>query len=674
MVLEDAHWIDPTSRELIEMTVERVPNLPVLLIITYRPEFRLPWTGQAHVTTLRLNRLGPQDSSVLVEHVAGAKSLPAEIIAQIVERTDGVPLFVEELTKTVLESGMVDERNRRLSPLSIPASLQASLMARLDRLAPARQVAQIGAAIGRQFSHELALAVSRLPEVELQEALDRLVASELIFRRGTPPRAEYIFKHALVQDVAYSTMLRQRRQELHTRIAHALEERGDAEPEVLAHHFTEAHAFDRAVDCWLKAGRSAAQRSANAEAIVHLTKGIETIGALSDTPERARRELELQLALGPALLATRGWNTPEANSAYGRAQELSRQLDDDRNHFLAVWGSWLCGAGKGAWGATRDIVAELFRIADRTGNPEFLLEAHHAAWGTTTFLGEFAAAHDHVTHGLALYDFNAHRSHALLYGGHDPGVCGKALGAVGLWLIGYPEQAAQSAREGIALAESLEHAPTLAHALAFAALCHQLRRDPAAVFDCGECLAVLGSEHGLAQYRAVGTITRGWALAHQGQAAKGLAELLKGLDEYGETRVQAWLVYFKATLAEVYECAGDAELGLAALDDALALSDQLGERFWQAGMLHRRGTMLLSLSRDRRQEAEHCYQKSLEISTQQQARSIRLRAATSLAQLWRREDRGRDARDLLAQQHSWFTEGFDTPDLKQAKAVLDTLA
>ena len=674
LVWEDAHWIDPTSRELIDMTIERVAHLPVLLIVTYRPEFRPPWTGQPHVTTLQLNRLRPQDSGVLVENVAGGKDLPPEIIAQIVERTDGVPLFVEELTKTVLESGLLDERNRRLFPLSIPASLQASLLARLDRLAPARQVAQIGAAIGRQFSYELALAVSRLPEPELQQALDQLVAAELIFRRGVPPRAEYTFKHALVQDVAYSTMLRQRRRELHTRIALALEAAGGAEPELLAHHFTEARDLERAVHYWLEAGRNAAQRSANSEAIVHLTRGIETVRALPDSAERARQELELQLALGPALLATRGWNTPEADSAYARAQELSRQLGDDKSGFLAVWGSWLCGAGKGAWDDTRGIVSELFRIADRTRDPGFLLEAHHAAWGTTTFLGEFATAHDHVTKGLALYDHTTHRSHALLYGGHDPGVCGKSLGSVGLWLIGYPERAMQAAREGIVLAELLRHAPSLAHALAFGALCHQLRGDAAAVLECGEKLAVLGGEHGLAQYRAVGSIMRGWALAHQRRVGEGRDAFLKGLDEYYATRVQAWLVYFKATLAEVHECGGEAELALAAIDDALALSGQLGERFWEAAMLHRRGTILLGLTKDQSPEAERCFRTALEISRQQQARSIELRAATSLARLWQSDGRGSEARDLLRPLYEWYTEGFETQDLMRAQAVLASLA
>ena len=677
IVFEDAHWMDPTSRELLEMAVERVPALPVLLVITFRPEFQPPWIGQAHVTSLTLNRLDRREGAALVERVVGGKSLPREIVAQIVERTDGVPLFVEELTKTVLESGLLRERDghyvldRPLPALAIPTSLQASLMARLDRLAPARHMAQIGAAIGRQFSYELARAVSLLPEHELQEALDRLVASELIFRRGTPPRAEYIFKHALVQDAAYSTMLRPRRQQLHVRIAEALERRGGAEPEVLAHHFTEAGQLEKAVDYWLEAGRRAARRSANIEAITHLTRGIDVLYGLPDTPARARQELSLQLALGPALMATRGWNAPEAEKAYGRAQELSKRLGNDREHFNAVWGSWLVRAGEGAWDASREVVVELFRIAERVNDAAFNLQAHHAAWGTTTFLGELVAAHDHAKKGLALYDPEEHRAHALLYGGHDPGVCGYALGGLSLWLLGYPDQAARYAREAVTLAESLDNAPSLAHALAFSALCHQLRRDAPAVFDCSERLVKLARTHGLAQYGAAGRMARGWALAHQGQPEEGLAELRRGLDDYGATQVKAWSVYFRATLAEAYYRAGDIQSGLSTLGEALELSDQLGERFWQAGMLYFKGVMLMSLSAE--DEAESCYRAALQIAHQREAKSLELRAAMSLARLWRDQGRRSAARDLLVPVHGWFTEGLETADWREASALLDEL-
>jgi predicted ATPase/class 3 adenylate cyclase len=677
IVFEDVHWIDPTSRELLDMIVERVSALPVLLIITFRPEFRAPWAGQAHVTAVTLSRLGRREGTALVDRVAGGKSLPGQIVAQIVERTDGVPLYVEELTKTVLESGLLRERDghyvldRPLPALAIPTSLQASLMARLDRLAPARQMAQIGAAIGRQFSYELARAVSLLPDGELQEALDRLVASELIFRRGTPPRAEYIFKHALVQDAAYSTMLRPRRRQLHVRIAEALEQRGGSEPEVLAHHFTEAGQLEKAVNYWLEAGCRAARRSANIEAITHLTRGIDVLGGLPDTPAQARQELGLQLALGPALMATRGWNAPEAENAYRRAQALSKRVGDDREHFNAVWGSWLVRAGEGAWDASHAVVVELFRIAERVNDTAFSLQAHHAAWGTATFLGELTAAHDHVQQGLALYNPEEHRAHALLYGGHDPGVCGYALGGLSLWLLGYPDQAMRHARKAVTLAESLDNAPSLAHALAFSALCHQLRRDPAAVRDCSERLVHLAKAHGLAQYGAAGRMARGWALAHQGQPEEGLAELRQGLDDYSATEVKAWSVYFRATLAEAYYRAGDPQSGLRSVDEALELSDQLGERFWQPGMLYFKGIMLMSLSAQ--QEAESCYRAALKIARQRSAKSLELRAAMSLARLWRDQGRRSAACDLLAPIHGWFTEGVETADRREASLLLDEL-
>jgi predicted ATPase len=510
-----------------------------------------------------------------------------------------------------------------------------------------------------------------LPDCELQEALDRLVASELIFRRGTPPRAEYIFKHALVQDAAYSTMLRPRRQQLHVRIAEALEQRGGSEPEVLAHHFTEAGQLEKAVNYWLEAGCRAARRSANIEAITHLTKGIDVLGGLPDTPARARQELGLQLALGPALMATRGWNAPEAENAYRRAQGLSERVGDDREHFNAVWGSWLVRAGEGAWDASHTVVVELFRIAERVNDTAFSLQAHHAAWGTATFLGELTAAHDHVQQGLALYNPEEHRAHALLYGGHDPGVCGYALGGLSLWLLGYPDQAMRHAREAVTLADSLDNAPSLAHALAFSALCHQLRRDPAAVRDCSERLVHLAKAHGLAQYGAAGRMARGWALAHQGQPKEGLAELRQGLDDYCATQVKAWSVYFRATLAEAYYRAGDPQSGLRSVDEALELSDQLGERFWQPGMLYFKGIMLMSLSAH--QEAESCYRAALKIARQRSAKSLELRAAMSLARLWRDQGHRGAAHDLLAPVHGWFTEGAETADWREASLLLDEL-
>ena len=334
-IFEDMHWIDPTSLEAMDRTVELVRRLPVLLLMTFRPEFKPPWSGQPHVTAMSLSRLDERDGAALIEGIAG-KTLPAEIVAEIVDRTDGVPLFVEELTKAVLEAGIngPDAANRlSLTPSrAVPASLHASLMARLDRLGPAKEVAQIGAAIGREFSYELLAAVSSLPEQELRAAVDQLIASGLVFGRGTPPETFHLFKHALVQDVAYSTLLRRTRQQLHARIAQALEvrfpERAARDPEVLARHFSEAQQPDRAAGYWLRAGKQSTERSANLEAIRHLSRALESVKALPDGPERDRQELAVQSAIGTPLIAVHGYAAPETGVAFSRARALGERLGD----------------------------------------------------------------------------------------------------------------------------------------------------------------------------------------------------------------------------------------------------------------------------------------------------------------------------------------------------------
>ena len=524
MVFEDLHWIDPTTRELIDRTIVRVESLPILLIATFRPEFHSPWTGQPHVTTLALSRLGRRDGAALVRQLlAGATALPPEIVEEIVERTDGVPLFLEEVTKVVVEAAISSTAGGTVAALAgrrfaVPPTLQASLLARLDRLGPAaREVAQIGAAIGRDFSYELLLAAAQRGEAETRTALDRLVTAGLVFQRGIPPAAEYQFKHALVQDTAYGTLLRSPRLALHARIAEAIRERApgivERSPEILAHHLTEAGELDSAATYWLEAGRRASARSANIEAGAHLARGIAGLSGLTETPERIQLELALQLALGPALLANRGYRTPEVRDCYRRAADLAARLGDDRARFAATWGLWITTPGGGR--EEEDLLrylADMVQIADRIGDPELSLQAHHSAWATRIWGGEFLRSQDHIRQGIALYDADKHRHHALMYGGHDPGVCGKGQGAVALWALGYPDQAGQSAREGIVLAEGLGQVRSVLHSLWFAAAVGHLRRDLATAQECSERLLTLGREHGLRQHQEIGGIFRGWAL------------------------------------------------------------------------------------------------------------------------------------------------------------------
>ena len=679
MIFEDAHWIDPSSRELLDLTMDRVSQLPVLLVVTFRPEFQHGWSGRPHVTTLALNRLAGRDGAALVERVAGSAGLSRDIVDEIVARADGVPLFIEELTKAVLEAGDGDGQIATvLAASAIPATLHASLIARLDRLGPSvKEVAQIGALIGREFSYEVIELVARRPAAELQVALARLVQAELLFCRGVPPRSSYLFKHALVRDAADSTLLRGARRKWHREIAEVLEthfsETTETQPEILALHYAEAGEAMKAAKYWLDAGRRAAQRSANVEAIAHFKNGIEVLQTLRETSDRDRQEIALQLALGPALLATRGWSAPEAERAYRRARDLCERLGDDRQRFDSTWGSWLVCAGDTAWEAAGKLVDDLFRIAERLDDPAFPLQAHHAGWATSTNIGEHSAALEHVRRGLALHDPKLHSAHALVYGGHDPKVCAKGQAALSLWLLGYPDQAAQSAAEAVTLAEGLSHHPSLAHALYWAALVHQLRRDRQPVYEYAERLRLFGTEHKLALYSAIGDIMHGWALCDPGKPEAGLHELSGGVEAYAALKVKLYLAYFTAVLSEAYGRAGKVELGLAKMEDALSLFHS-AERCFQPGILQLKGEILIASAADHREEAENCLYEALRIARRQEAKSAELRAATSLARLWGEQGRRAEARDLLAPIYSWFTEGFDTADLKDAKSLLAELA
>jgi predicted ATPase len=641
MVFEDIHWSDPTTRESLDLLIDRIPSLRVLLILTLQPDFAPPWVGRPQVTLLSLNRLPPRQRAKMIAHVSGGKPLPKEIADQIIDRTDGVPLFVEELTKAVIESGVLTDTGEQfmvtgpVAPLAIPTSLHASLLARLDRLAPAREVAQIGAALGRSFSHELISAVAPMPQQQLDDALAQLVRAELIFRRGMPPDAEYSFKHALVQDAAYSILLRGARQQLHARIAQALEARfpevATTQPELLAHHCAEGGLAKRAVDYWLAAGERALRASANVEAIKHLSQGLRLLSSLPDTPERNRKELRFQTALGPAVMATRGWAVPEAVQAYRRADELSRALDETSERFKIALGLWIFHAGRCEFRQARELSDELFRLAEQENEDRLRLEAHHSAWGTFTWLGEFATCREHVERGLALYDPVQHAAYALTYVGHDPGVCGWALGSVDLWFLGYPRQAAEYARRAVALAEQMAHPPTVAHALHFGLLCHQLRRDEAVVRAWGERLAHLAVEHGLAHYETTAIVARGWVLANQGRAQSSLPELCLGLDRCLSLGMRVLAPYYKALLSEAHLAAGEAPAGLELLEEAMHFAEESGARYWDAQLMRLKGTLLAELGRGSPQEVEGCYLDSLAVARSQQARSLELRAATSLA-------------------------------------------
>ena len=681
MVFEDIHWIDPTSRELLDRTLSRVEHLPVLLIATFRPEFQPPWIGQPHVTLMTLPRLGRRDGAALVRQLAGnAAELPADILDEIIERTDGVPLFLEEVTKAILETAdasATDGARHTVAAIpghrtAVPATLQASLMARLDRLGPeARDIAQTGAAIGREFTYDIVTAVALRPEAETRAALDRLVASGLVFQRGSPPAADYQFKHALVQDTAYGTLLRGPRQSLHERIAAAIErrtpDRMEREPEILAYHLAEAGQFQRAASFVLEAGRRAAGRSANLEAVAHLQRGVAMLAALPDDPVRMRLELALQLALGPAVMATRGFGAPEALVAYLRARELSEILPDNRSLFAALWGIWLATGQTDEHGHRRNLCDELFRVAEPLNDPSLILQAHHAAWATLMFNGDLAGAQQHVRQGLKLYDRQKHGTHALLYGGHDPAVCGTGQGGIVFWTLGFPDQAVDSVRQSITFANAIEHPPSLGHALWFAGVTHMLRREPAVVRDVAERLITLSRDRGLVQYQAIGAIMRGWSLSHLGQRDAGMTELRSAIDSY-PTTAAVLMPLFTVALIDAELLGGHIEAANAAMERAIG---QNREPIWASEILRAKGDLRLAQNPDDLTGAEQLYNDALSVARDRDAKSLELRAALSLARLYRRQKRPQDVVRLLQPLYSWFTEGFATADLKDAKALLD---
>jgi class 3 adenylate cyclase/predicted ATPase len=675
MIFEDVHWLDPTSRELLDLTMDRARRVPVLLIVTFRLEFQPPWGDQPHVTMLRLNRLGGREGAALVHRLADNRLLPGEIVDEIVERTDGVPLFVEELTKVVLESGDRAAAMLQASPTAgvvIPATLQASLIARLDRLGTAaKEVAQVGAVLGREFSYELIEQVAR--RRDLNRALEQLTDAGLLFCRGTAPQSSYLFKHALVQDAAYGTLLRGRRQELHARVATTLERHFPdligTQPELLARHLTGAAEAERAVEQWLKAGQFAAVRLAHLEAIRHFDRGLALVGSLPESVARDRQEAELQLARGLSLFTTEGFISNAAAQAYARAHELAEKRADARQLFIAIYGRWQGSAGAGRVLEGRHLSTRLLGLTEGEVESGLRLQAHHTAWTTCLFGGEPAASREHCDAGRRLYDAERHRTHRLLFGGHDPSVCACNVAAQADWLLGYPAQALVSSSEGLALAERLAHPLSLELALFYRSGLHLYRGEPEPALRHLEALETLVAEQRLGFVHEP-SFLRGPALLAQGKVAEGIVCLRDGLETQSGKGI--WRVWSFTHLAEGLVRHGECTAALVALSAGLESMQATGERQWEAELHRIRGLALWS--QDDLEESQAALERALAVAREQQAKSLELRAAMSMARLWRDQGKRDEARELLAPVYGWFTEGFETRDLKEARALLDELA
>ena len=689
MIFEDAHWSDPTSLEAFGRTMGRIKSLPVLLIVTYRPEFEPAWVGEPHVTALTLNRLTERDIAAMIDRVAGNKALPAAIWQDIIERTDGVPLFVEEMTKAVLEAKSLAAAAEAVAmvpqpALAVPASLHASLMARLDRLGHAKELAQIGAAIGREFSHTLLVEVARRPEAETASALDRLVTAGLLFRQGVPPHATYLFKHALVQDAAYGTLLREPRRALHARIAETLEgsfaEIAENQPEVLARHCNEAGLNEKAARFWGKAGQRSLERSALVEAIEQLTRALVAIAALPGTPALRHEQIRLQIALIAPLTHVKGHAAPEIKAAIERARVLIEQAEalgeppeDPLLLFAVLVGFWVTKYAAFDGNAMCELGEQFLALAEKQPTTPPLRMGHHMMGLSLMCTGNLVGGRTHLNRSIALYDPARDRPLATRFAS-DSRVASLSFRSVASWLLGYPDAARTDTNHAIQDAREMRHAGSLMTALVYAPLVHtQCGAYATAQAETDE-LATLAEEKNAAIWKASTLIHRGYVLAQTGTASEAARVINSAINAMQATGATLWLPLHLSYLSKAQAELGQFDDAWHSLGRALSVIETTKERWFEAEVNRRAGDVALLTPRPDRAKAEAYFERALSVARAQQAKSLELRAAMSLARLWRDQGKVQQARELLAPVYGWFTEGFDTRDLKEAKALLEELA
>ena len=681
-IWEDLHWADSSTLEVLSLFLDQLPTARILAVLTYRPEFSPPWPVRSHMTQFTLARLGQAQMETMVGTVTGGKPLPPALMAEVASKTDGIPLFVEEFTKMVVESDWLHETDGHyeltgpLPTLSIPSTLQDSLMARLDRLATAKTVAQLGATIGREFSYALIAAISPLGEETLSEGLQQLVTAELVYRRGLPPDAHYQFKHALIQDTAYQSLLKRTRQQYHQQIAQVLEEQfaevAATQPELLAQHYTEAGLTEQALPYWQKAGQHASERSAHQEALSHVTTGLSLLQTLPETLARQQQELPLQLALGTAMTIVHGYTVPEVEAAYTRARVLCQQLGDTQDMFPVLYGLYQFYLARSDFPLARQLGEDLLGLAAQRDEAPLSVIAHYTLGMVSYYLGEQLSARRHFEKGIARYT-PALRSSPLFRAGVDPGVGCHLYAAVTLWSLGYPDQALACVHGTLALASELAHPYSSAFSLIIAAQVYQFRWEEQGVSDHAAAAMTLSTEQGFPLFLALGTIMRGWAVTTQGRGEEGLRQMRHGLTAWRATGAEVLVPYFLSLLAEGYARFGQVEAGLAVLQEGWEVMERTGQHLWHVEMSRLKGALLLQQQGTVQAEAEACFQQAIAIAQQQSAKSWELRAAASLARLWQQQGKRAEAHDLLTPVYNWFTEGFDTVDLKDAKTLLDEL-
>jgi class 3 adenylate cyclase/predicted ATPase len=681
-ILEDLHWTDPTTLEFLSLVVEQVPTTAIATLLTCRPQFQPSWHHRSYITEMTLNHLSHTQVAQIVTGMTNDKAFPTEVLQQIIAKTDGVPLFVEEITKAMLESGQLTTVDGRytlvgsFSTVTIPATLQDSLMARLDRLGTAKGIAQLAAVLGRQFEYPLLQAVSQVDEATWQRELGRLVEAELVYQRGLPPHSTYVFKHALIQEAAYQSLLKSTRQQYHQRIAQVLVDRFpeicETQPELVAQHYTASGCTEQAVVYWQRAGQQANDRSAYVEAISHLTTGIELLTTLPETPEHTQQALILHIALGAALQMAKGLAAPEVEHAYTQARALCQQVGETPELVPVLFGLWRFYLLRSQLHTAHELGDTLLRLVQQAHGPALAVIAHYALGVTWFCLGALPASRQHLEEAIACYTPDQRRAPVFRMG-QDLGVGCRVHAAWTLWVLGYPAQALACLHEALALAHALSHPFSLAFVRCVAAWVSQFRRDVPAVHEHAEAAVALATTQGFPQWAAQGTSVRGWALAMQGQGEEGLAQIRQGTAAFRATGAVLHVPYLCTLLADVAAHLGHTEDGLQALAEAHTLVEQQEERWWEAEIHRLRGVLLLRQPGTPQAEAETWLQRALDVARRQEAKSLELRAAMSLSRLWQQQGKREEAYVLLAPVYGWFTEGFDTADLQEAKALLDAL-
>ncbi|HVU03970.1 MAG TPA: adenylate/guanylate cyclase domain-containing protein [Polyangiaceae bacterium] len=672
VLVEDLHWVDPSTLELVERLVSRIATHPVLLILTHRPSFTPSWPATANSTAIPLARLGKEDAADLVARLESARGkLPEGVVQEIMNRSDGVPLFLEELTKTVLEAEAAEEPGKRGRRATVPTTLQDSLMARLDQLGGAKELVQLCATFGREFSLEVVRATTSLSPEELSEALNRLVSAELLTRRGDPPI--YSFRHALLQEQAYDSLLNAVRQGLHRKIAEVLSAKFPAvasrEPELLAHHYDGAGLYEPALGFWLQAGQKSIGRSANVEASRQLKRGLDCLERLPDSPTRDQQELLLLTMRGVALIANEGYGADEVERAFARARALCQKLGDTPHLFPVLFGLCLFYLVRAKGPEAQELAAQLDAIASATGDLEVTLETHSARAALAFWEGKFAAANEHILRARTLFDPQKHGYHVFVYG-QDPLAYGYSYGSLALWFLGYPEQAMASAERAVELAGKTNHPLTIAGILSFYGDLHHHLRKPAAFDDIAKRTVAISQEQNLPMWVGTARTQRGWAMCQLGDPTHGVEEILAGLEAFRRTGAEVNTPYMISRLVEALITADRLDEGLSQVEGALSILETKLDRYYEAELHRLRGEILAR--KGNASGAEACFERALAVSRAQAAKSLELRASMSLGRLRAAAGRAADARELLRPVYDWFTEGLDTPDLVDAKTLLAT--